>query len=181
MPTTTTPILIACAAVIAAAAARPNLSGRWQLNTELSENGQAKVEQMHAGQEGGHGPGRHGLGAMFGGGPSEAEMNEARALMLDVAEWLTVTQDGDRIVLTDSNGRVRTLTANGRKESVGGRDVRTKWDENRLASEVSLGHLKVTESYERATNGAQLIVSAKLDMGGRNVTVRRVYDAAAAR
>jgi len=42
---------------------RSDLSGRWSLNRELSENAQAKLERLHAAQGGrqgaGHGPGRH--------------------------------------------------------------------------------------------------------------------------
>jgi sulfoxide reductase heme-binding subunit YedZ len=60
---------------------RPDFSGRWQLNADLSENAQAKVDRMQKSQ--GHGPGRHGLGflgRLFGGGDVEA----ARDLILNV-------------------------------------------------------------------------------------------------
>ena len=110
---------------------RPDFSGRWQLNVDLSENGQAKVDRMQKSQ--GHGPGRHGLGflgRLFGGGDLEA----ARDLILNVPSSFTLAQDGDRIVLTGSDGRVRTLIANGRKENVNGRDIQTKWDTQRLVS-----------------------------------------------
>lgn len=47
---------------------RPDLSGRWQLNRQLSENAEAKVESMQSQSSGGHGSGRHGgLGGLFGG------------------------------------------------------------------------------------------------------------------
>lgn len=88
-------------------------------------------------------------------------------------------QDGERIVMTDSsNGRVRTLTANGRKVKVDGRDVQTKWDQNRLVSEVSLRNGKMTETHEHVNNGPRLVVTRKVDIGrGHEVSVRRVYDA----
>jgi len=35
---------------------RSDLSGRWQLNRELSENAQAKLERMQSAQGSGHGP-----------------------------------------------------------------------------------------------------------------------------
>jgi len=158
-------------------AVRPDLSGRWQLNRELSENAQTKLDRMQSSQGGGHGPGRHGgLGALFGGGRNK-QMEEARDLVLNAPASLVLTQDGDRIVLTGSEGRLRTLTANDRKEKVNGRDVRTKWDKNHLVSEISVGDVKVTDTYERSANAPQLIVTTKMGMSGHQVSVRRVYDA----
>jgi hypothetical protein len=156
---------------------RSDLSGRWRLNQELSENAQAKVDRMQSSQ--GHGPGRHGgiLGRLFGDG----DMQAARDLILNAPASFTLTQDGDRVVLTGGDGRVRTLTANGRKEKVNGRDVRTTWDKQRLVSEISVGDAKVTETYERSTNAPQLIVTTKMNMRGHDVSVRRVYDAEGAR
>jgi hypothetical protein len=55
--------------------------------------------------------------------------------------------------------------------------VRTKWDKQRLVSEISLGGAKVTETYERLVDSTQLIVTTKMDMHGRDVSVRRVYEA----
>jgi len=159
---------------------RPNLSGQWTLNRELSEDAQAKLERLHSSsqgrgsQGGGHGPGRHG-GAGSGSGQS-AQMDEVRDLLLDAPSWFTVTQNGERIVLTANDGRVRTLTANGRKEQINGRDVRTRWDSDRLVSEISLSDAQITQSYERVTNAARLIVTTTMDMSGQIVAVRRVYD-----
>jgi hypothetical protein len=125
----------------------------------------------------GHGAGRHGgLGGLFGD-PQQSEMEEARSLLLNAPLWFVVKQDGERIVLTDSGGHVRTFNANGRKEKIDGRDVRTKWDKQRLVSEISLGGAKVTETYERLVDSTQLIVTTKMDMHGRDVSVRRVYEA----
>ena len=109
--------------------ARPSpqadLSGRWQLNRELSENAEAKLQSMHTSSGGGHRPpaGMHGLGGLFGGRKDETE--QARELFLRRPTSFVVRQDGDRIELTDSDGRVRVLTANGQKVKVDGRDIRT--------------------------------------------------------
>jgi hypothetical protein len=157
----------------------PDLSGRWRLNQELSENAQAKIDRVQSSQ--GHGPGRHGLGGLFGRLFGGGDMEEARGLILNAPASFTLTQDGDRIVLTGSDGRVRTLTANGRKEKVNGRDAQTTWDKQRLVSEIFVGDAKVTETYERSSNAPQLIVITKMDMRGHDVSVRRVYDAEGAR
>jgi hypothetical protein len=153
--------------------ARPDLSGRWQLNPQLSENAQTKVDRMQSSQ--GHGPGRHGgwLGRLFGGG----DMQEARSLVVNAPSSFTLTQDGDRIVVTGADGRVRTLNASGRKEKVNGRDVQTRWDKQRLVSETLVGDAKVTDTYERSPDRPQLIVTTRMDMRGHSVSVRRVYDA----
>jgi hypothetical protein len=178
-------VLVACAALLVSLSdtgsllaqrsesAPRDLSGRWQLNTDLSENAEAKLEAMHSGEGGGHGPGRH-FGGLFGSAPSAAQMEEV--LLLKAPAWFVVRQDGERIVLTDNDGRVRILTANGRRERVNGREVRTKWEQDRLVSEISVDHAKVIETYQRATNARQLIVTTKLDMRGRDVSVRRVYE-----
>jgi hypothetical protein len=156
---------------------RPDLSGRWRLNEERSENAQSKLQEMQS-QSAGRGAGGHmGLGGLFGGGAQQKQIDEARGLVLDTAERFVLTQDGDRIVLTDGDGRIRRLTANGRKETIDGRDVRTRWDKQRLISETSLGSVKVTETYERSTSASQLIVTTKMDMYSRGLSVRRVYDA----
>jgi hypothetical protein len=158
--------------------ARADLSGQWMLNRQLSENAQEKVDQMQSSQ--GHGPGRHGLGGLlgrlFGGG----DMEDARRMVLNAPSSFTLALDGDRVTIIEGEGR-RTLTANGRKEKVNGRDVVTKWDARRLVSETSLGDAKVTDTYERAPGAAQLVVTTRMDMSGHGVSVRRVYDAAGAR
>ena len=158
---------------------RADLAGRWELNQKLSENAQEKVDRMQSSQ--GHGPGRHGLGGLFGRLFGGGDMEEARRMVLNAPQSFTLTQTGDRIVLTGSDGRSRTLTANGRKEKINGRDVVTRWDGPRLVSETSVGDAKVTDTYERSPNAAQLILTTRMDMRGHGVSVRRVYDAAGAR
>jgi hypothetical protein len=192
MPITNSSRLLTCAALVGSLVgapsvraivqereSRPDLSGRWQLNQQLSENAQAKVDRMQSSQ--GHGPGRHGFGGLFGRLFGGGDMQEARDLVLKAPSSFTLTQDGDRIVLTGSDGRVRTLTPNGRKEKVNGRDVQTTWNKQHLVSETSVGDAKVTDTYERSTTAPQLIVTTRLDMRGHGVSVRRVYDAQGSR
>jgi hypothetical protein len=171
--------VIAAGGVCLLAQDRPDLSGPWQLNRQLSESAEAKLERLQSSQSSGHGPGRHG-GDGFGGSHA-TQMGDIRALLIAAPASFILTQDGDRIVLTESDGRVRTFTANGQKVRVDGRDVRTRWDKHRLVSEVSLPNGKLTETYERLTNRQQLAVTTKVDVRGHDVTVRRVYDTGSAR
>jgi hypothetical protein len=116
-------VLVSARVTTEPASSRPDLSGRWQLNTALSENAQAKLERLHASASG-HGPGRHGGGSV---GPS-AQMSEMRARLLNPAAWFVLTRDGDRITVTESDGHVLGMTANGEKARIGDHDVRTRWD-----------------------------------------------------
>jgi len=127
-----------------------------------------------AGRRGGHGPGRHGG---RGGRADEKHLEEARNLILNAPTRFVLTQDDRKVVLTEPDGSVRTLPTNNRKVKVGGRDVRTKWENNRLVSETTLGKVKIIETYERSPNAPQLIVTVGIDMHGHRVSVRRVYEA----
>lgn len=163
------------------AVSRPDLSGGWQLNRDLSEDAKAKLESMLSSQPaGGHGPGRHGgLGRIFGGifGGGQATHAELEEVVVNAPTRFVLTQDNQRVVLTEPAGRVRTLPTNDRKVKVDGRDVRTKWESNRLVSEITVGNAKVIETYERSPSAPQLIVTARVEMRGRQVSVRRIYDA----
>lgn len=98
-------------------------------------------------------------------------------VILNAPTRFVLTQDDQKVVLTEPNGRVRTLPTNNRKVKIEGRDVKTKWEDNRLVSEITVGNVKVMETYERSPSVPQLIVTARVDRGGRQVSVRRVYDA----
>lgn len=167
---------------------RPDLTGEWQLNPELSEDAQEKLQNMGGGDvgRGGHGPG-HGGGAGRGGhGPGrrgddgraeERQFEEAHNLILNAPARFVLTQDDQKVVLTEPDGLVRTLPTNYRKVKVGGRDVQTRWENNRLVSETTVGNVKLVETYERSPSAPQLIVTARLDMRAHQVSVRRIYDA----
>jgi hypothetical protein len=105
------------------------------LNRELSEDAEANLQSMHESAGGGEQPpsGMHGLRGLFGSGKDQTK--QARELFLGPPTSLVVRLDGDRIEMTNGDGRVRALTANGRKEKVDGRDVRTKWDSGRIERE----------------------------------------------
>jgi len=160
------------------AAGRPDLTGHWQLNRDLSEDAQAKFAGMGGG--GGHHGGGGGGGGHHSGGQPGAQgqgMEEILNRLLNAPTRLVVAHDDQKVVLTDAEGHVRTLPTNNHTVKIDGRDVRTKWQNNRLISETKIGDAKLVESYERSPDGRQLIVTMGAEMQGERMSVRRVYDA----
>jgi hypothetical protein len=150
-----------------AQSSRPDLTGEWQLNRGLSEDAQAKFSSMGGGG-GHHGGGGHGQG-----------IEEIRNSLLNASTRLVVAQDDQKVVLTEADGHVRTLPTNNRTVKMDGREVRTKWENNRLVSETTIGDAKLVETYERSSGGRQLIVTVGAEMDGQQqMSVRRVYDPA---
>ena len=98
-------------------------------------------------------------------------------VILNPPTRFVLSQYDQKIVLTQPDGLVRTLLTNNRKVKVDGSDVRTKRENNRLVSEIMVGNARVIETYERSPSASQLIVTARMEMRGRQVSVRRVYDA----
>jgi hypothetical protein len=171
--------VVSAGSVPAQETSRGDLPGRWELNAQLSENAYQKLEAMHS-PSSAQGVRRH-MGGLFGGGPDPAQIEQARALFADPPASFALKTDDVRVTWTYDDGRVRTLTTDGRKHKVEGHDVRAWWDHARLVSETSLGDITITETYERAKGASQIIATSKMGMGGREVTVRRVYDAATPR
>src|SRR6266545_2933471 len=99
----------ASAAAQAGGPARSGLTGQWQLNRKLSEDALEKLRS--AGGEGGHAgrgerPGDHGPGhdGGSGGRAEEKQWEEARNLMLNAPARFVLTQNDQKVVLTEPNG-----------------------------------------------------------------------------
>jgi hypothetical protein len=144
---------------------RPDLSGHWQLNRDLSEDAFVKLLAIMGSGGGHHGGGGHGQGA-----------EEIHNFLVNAPTSFAITQKDEAVVLTESNGHVRTLPTNDRAVKIDGHEVRTKWENKRLVSETELGNTKLVESYERSPDSQHLIVTAEMEVHGKQVSVRRVYD-----
>lgn len=77
------------------------------------------------------GSGRHGgfggiFGSIFDGG--RAAHAQLEDVLLNAPTRFALTQDDQTVVITEPNGRVRTLPTYNRKVKVDGRDVTTKWE-----------------------------------------------------
>jgi hypothetical protein len=158
----TFPLLVAVTTMMIAAAGRPDLTGQWQLNRELSDDAQAKFASM-------------GGGGQHGGGRGH-EVEETRNLIVNAPTRLVVAQDDQKVVLTEPNGHVRTLPTNNRKVKIDGRDVQTRWENSRMVSEITIENMKIVETYERSPSGRQMIVTVGMEMHGQQMSFRRVYD-----
>jgi len=185
-------------------AEKPNLGGRWQLNPDQSDDARKKMrdamtQAREAGGGGGGmgggmgGGGRHGGGMGGGGGrrggggrPSSGSDSPGGGTLgaaLEAPSKITVAQVDPEVVITDGDGRVRTLYGDGRKvksdTASGTVETSTKWDHGRLVSENKTNDgAKVTEIYSLSPDKRQLFVNVRLEGSRMPVTVafRRVYD-----
>jgi hypothetical protein len=174
------------------AAGRPDLSGEWTLNGDLSTNpGQVEEGRRSGDGErgrggrggggrggfpggfgGGGGDGRVGVPGGFGGGRSSGDPERMRELMQDAQRLLSdpptsmvLTYTDPKLAIAAADGRTRTLYTDKRKQKTnnGNADVQTRWDNNRVVAETKFGSIKVIETYALAADGQQLIVTARMD------------------
>lgn len=178
--------------------AQPDLTGRWQLNKQESEDARQKMSEAR--QRGGGLPGAGGMGGPGGGagdppagggrgpgggrggGRPEGGPGGMRAL-LDAPEALTITGNAAELTLDDGQGLLVRLHADGKayKAEGGGSDVRARWkDDSLLVERSSERGPKLRTTYARQANG-KLFVTSKLEGPMGEVSVRRVYDAVGAR
>ncbi len=195
-----TAVLLSAAAGDRAEPRHPNLQGTWKLNEDLT----ARMRQDDAAQGGPGGrheeSGRHGgAGRRRGGGtvdgrpssdPGEISGGEERSApppSFSALDVLTITQQGDQLTLADKNGNTRAVKTDNHKvrdeKAPGGPvELRARWDKDGILTvevKPDKGE-KRTESYLVSNDGKHLYVTLSLDHNGREMTVRRAYDSAAA-
>lgn len=182
--------MLALALVLAASASapetapRPNLTGRWVLDKERSE--EPKPQRARGGAMP---PGR-GQGedeGMPGGGPGGGRFPgrpgaDPRVLMEEILEpagTLLITEDGTDLVI-ESGDRVLRLRPDGKvwKRENGAVETKAEWKLADLVAESRMtgGGPKLTATYSRASEARELVVTLKMDpTTGPPVTARRVY------
>jgi len=177
---------------IAVAQGPVDLSGKWTLDTVLSDSpeqtaaairadlGQSGGEQLF-GESGGRGGfgrgggGRRGPDARAGSAQDRKPNEEEQKRIDELSEELryppasmTIAQTPAAVTLTDEQQRSRTLTANGRREkqTVGSVpvDVTTRWDGPQLVSEQDLGGGRLVRyTYSIVATTKQLLVRITID------------------
>jgi hypothetical protein len=176
-------------------ATQPDLTGTWVLNKDRSDT----VEDRDRGKPKpgilGSGPGMGGNGPMGGAGvsgplmggrgvdPVLAERMRALAsLAFDMPDELTVTSENDGLRFVGDDGHATRLTPDGSKRNEIDRTLpverRTKWDKDRLVTEVKAkgGGGEVKHVYTR--QGDRLLVEATFDgeVAARTEKLKFVYD-----
>ena len=163
--------------------ARPDFSGTWKLNTDLSEDPREKMQEARGssgGRSGGMGGGgRRGGGGSGDGGPDSS--SSSRLGEIAAQRVLTIVHKDPQLVVTDMHGRARTLFTDARKleeeRSEGTAKVQTKWKDRSVVVVTKVGSRETTETFERAADGAYLFLTTKIDGGRGSFSFRRVYDA----
>lgn len=180
---------------ILASEERPDFTGSWVLNEELSENPRDKMRQsMGGGRSGGGGMGGGGMGGGGrggsgmggggrggsmggpGGGDREAMQQRMAELAARIAR-LEITQDEELSILY-ADGSLRVVPVDG---EVG--DIKSHWKGDRLVVELKgESGRRMRETLEFAEDGAQLHVTTKMfgDLNRPTISVLRVYDMAVA-
>ena len=184
-----------------------DLSGRWKLNRELSDDEEAKASATIAGQiardsssngsngdsQGGSsgrgGRGRRGGGG--GGGGRVSRPSDEAGDDLDprgprrtagAAEALTITQTEPEIVVAELSGATRSFYPDGRsyKADEGASDVKARWRDGTLVVEKKSVHgWKLTETWQLSSDRSRLEVSLRFEGGSRpRLSFKRVYDRA---
>jgi hypothetical protein len=165
------------------AAEHPDLSGRWKLNHEQSDDAQQKMQEAFGsgarGSSRAEEPARRrrrgGQGGGQGGGMGR---------MMEAAETLQIQQK-DPEVLLKMEQRTLTLFTDGRtqeQDGPRGGSVKTTshWDNSQLVVEREMGRgMKVTTTYALSAAGSQLFVTTRIETprSREPVVIRHVYDA----
>jgi hypothetical protein len=186
--------LMAPPAATSAGAARPtgtsSIVGGWKLNKDLSDTPPAQSRGENSGRRGGgFGRGRSGGGGFPGGGfgrgsggnPEDTRRRtEAVRAIMEAPPFLTITQTESLVIIVDGDGRTTRLSPDGKKikDDATGIERKTKWDGEKLVSEISgAGSGKITETYTVDSEGRLRVTlqmeNLRASAGG---IIHRVYD-----
>jgi hypothetical protein len=191
--------MFAAAGTVVLGQDRPDLSGEWRLNADLTARARAlEVERepnlgrrLPVGANGGPmGIGSAGRGPTDTGGGRRSSEESAKAregfrLAALVPERLTVVKDGNAFVVTDAAGVSQRLTPDGKatKTEVGALTVetKTKWDGTTLVVERKFeGGVKASDRYSLTADPRRLTIATRIEntdaAGERPRTLHRVYD-----
>lgn len=189
----------------------PDLGGAWVLNRDLGTAPGSEPGPAPGGREGrGRGPGGGGpgggRGGGFGGGVGgrgggmgrggpgggdqrrgmREDMEARRALMDEVLHLpprFTLAQDGDKIVIIEPDGVVRTYLVNGKKEkhqlTNGTVETTSSWDKATLKMEIVVGErMRLVRAFAITGDPRRLQVTTTVDGGPKDRAMVEVFDEA---
>jgi len=111
-------------------------------------------------------------------------MEARRALVQEVLTLparLTITQEGDKVVVIEPDGVVRTYVANGAAEkhqlTHGTIETKAKWDGAMLRMEFVVGaRMKLVRTFEVSDDPRRLEITTVFEGGRKDQAQRTVYD-----
>jgi hypothetical protein len=186
-------------------ASRPDLSGTWTLNRQLSEfpreagfdpdwhdsetGRQSGTGRSGGGRRGGGGGGRG--GGSSGGGTlstlfeSEEDAKKIRELVSEVlspSPRLTITQTDAAVTVVDASGRTRRFHP-GKEDTLaleaGPVGVISKWENGQLALRCQVEkNRELRYRYWRDPGARQLAIEIQFADHGRGAVIKRIYDLA---
>jgi hypothetical protein len=175
-----------------------SLAGKWKLNTEESDDPQAKLEAVTSAaptvNTGYSTSRRNPVGAGRIAGEQRGEMGGGGAKSLPGADFarimkpaalITIEQNDSLLTIRDNQGIPQLLYLDGRKfeEPTGGPEPKqtvAKWKDGKLTVERKLGGIgAIRETFTLDSEKKRLVVEAKLSSPdlGKTLEIRRVYDA----
>jgi hypothetical protein len=193
-------ILVIGSAVALAAQDRPDVSGSWKLNHDLTALARAQEierepnigRRLPVGGSGSPmgmgGGGRGPTDVSSGSRRTSEELSKAREgvrLASLAPERLTIAKDGKTFVVTDPAGVTQRLTPDGKttKSEIGALtiDTKAKWDGTTLVVERKFeGGVKANDRYSFTAEPRRLVIVTKVEdtsaVGDRPRTLHRVYD-----
>ncbi len=188
---------------ILASEERPDFTGSWVLNEELSENPRDKMRQSMGGgrsggggmggggrgggsgmggggRGGGSGMGGGGRGGSMGGSGMGGDREAMRQRFADAAAKaarLEITQ-GEELSILYADGSLRVVPVDGEAG-----DIKSHWKGDRLVVELKGdGGRQIKETLQLAEDGARLHVTTRMsgDLNRPTISFLRVYDMAVA-
>lgn len=173
-----------------------SLAGKWKLNTEASDDPQAKLDAVtsaapmvntgYAARSNPVGAGRvagEQRGEKMGGAKSLPGADFGR--IMKPAPVITIEQNDSVLTISDNQGVPQLFYLDGRKfeEKTGGAEPKlttAKWKDGKLTIERKLGGIgTIRETFTLDSEKHRLVVDAKLTSPdlGKTLEIRRVYDA----
>ena len=167
------------------AAVIPDLSGKWSMNRELSEDAKAKLEKAFP-SPGTVRPRGGDKGTQADARDTEREQARRRIeALIEASETLDITQINKELTVVEGNLRERKFYTDGRPFERQDRrgnmtTIRARWRGQRLVVDTRLADGgKFAESYELAPGGERLFVTVTSEDRRlkQPLVIHRVYDA----
>jgi hypothetical protein len=171
--------LVACSGGSGIAPSHPDMTGTWVINLEQSDRPGDQMERRRPpGAPGQRPPGEP-------GGERRERFQQGFALLLQNSVAFKISETDSTLTLAGAEGIERVLNPDGQErvrriEGLGNVTVKTRWKGDKLVVERTLETgVKITETFELASEGRQLFLELKISGGPRTIDFRRVYDASA--